>query len=64
MQLPIIKKRLNFIRLRLEFNESMANMAKKTKEAFSTDFNAKPEAEAEAVEVVEAKDVEIKDSDE
>ena len=47
-----------------EFNESMANMAKKTKEAFSTDFNAKPEAEAEAVEVVEAKDVEIKDSDE
>ena len=31
---------------------------------FSTDFNAKPEAEAEAVEVVEAKDVEIKDSDE
>ena len=42
----------------------MANMAKKTKEAFSTDFNAKPEAEAEAVEVVEAKDVEIKDSDE
>lgn len=45
-----------------EFNESMANMAKKTKEAFSTDFNAKPEAEA--VEVVEAKDVEIKDSDE
>ena len=69
MQLPIIKKRLNFIRLRLkkakaEFNESMANMAKKTKEAFSTDFNTKPEAEAEAVEVVEAKDVEIKDSDE
>ena len=49
---------------RAEFNESMANMAKKTKEAFSTDFNAKPEAEAEAVEVVEAKDVEIKDSDE
>lgn len=47
-----------------EFNESMANMAKKTKEAFSTDFNTKPEAEAEAVEVVEAKDVEIKDSDE
>ena len=47
-----------------EFNESMANMAKKTKEAFSTDFNAKPEAEADAVEVVEAKDVEIKDSDE
>lgn len=25
-----------------EFNESMANMAKKTKEAFSTDFNTKP----------------------
>ena len=47
---------------RAEFNESMANMAKKTKEAFSTDLNAKPEAEA--VEVVEAKDVEIKDSDE
>ena len=45
-----------------EFNESMANMAKKTKEAFSTDFNTKPEAEAD--EVVEAKDVEIKDSDE
>lgn len=70
MQLPIIKKRLNFIRLseiekaKAEFNESMANMAKKTKEAFSTDFNTKPEAEAEAVEVVEAKDVEIKDSDE
>ena len=25
-----------------EFNESMANMAKKTKEAFSTDFNTSP----------------------
>lgn len=46
-----------------EFNESVANMAKKTKEAFSTDCNAKPEAEADAVEVVEASDVEIKDSD-
>ena len=47
-----------------EFNESMANMAKKTKEAFTPDCNAKPEAEADAVEVVEAKDVEVKDSDE
>lgn len=47
-----------------EFNESMANMAKKTKEAFKQDCNAKPEAEADAVEVVEAKDVEVKDSDE
>ncbi len=47
-----------------EFNESMANMAKKTKEAFMQDCNAKPEAEADAVEVVEAKDVEVKDSNE
>ena len=47
-----------------EFNESMANMAKKTKEAFTPDCNSKPEAEADAVEVVEAKDVEVKDSDE
>lgn len=47
-----------------EFNESMANMAKKTKEAFTQDCNAKPEAEADAVEVIEAKDVEVKDSDE
>lgn len=37
---------------------------KKPRRLFSTDFNTKPEAEAEAVEVVEAKDVEIKDSDE
>ncbi len=51
-------------RAKAEFNESMANMAKKTKEAFSGDCNAKPEAEADAIEVVEAKDVEVKDSDE
>ena len=51
-------------RAKAEFNESMANMAKKTKEAFSGDCNAKPEAEADAVEVVEAKDVDVKDSDE
>ena len=51
-------------RAKAEFNESMANMAKKTKEAFSGDCNAKPEAGTDAVEVVEAKDVEVKDSDE
>ena len=37
-----------------EFNESMANMAKKTKEAFSVDNCTKTEAKADSVEVVEA----------
>ena len=41
-----------------EFNESMANMAKKTKEAFSVDNCTKTEAKADSVEVVEATDVE------
>lgn len=41
-----------------EFNESMANMAKKTKEAFSVDNCTKTEAKADSVEVVEATAVE------
>jgi len=41
-----------------EFNESMANMAKKTKEAFSPDNCTKTEAKADSVEVVEATAVE------
>lgn len=41
-----------------EFNESMANMAKKTKEAFSVDNCTKTEVKADSVEVVEATAVE------
>lgn len=41
-----------------EFNESMANMAKKTKEAFSVDNCTKNEVKADSVEVVEATAVE------
>ena len=41
-----------------EFNESMANMAKKTKEAFSVDNCTKTEAKADSVEVVEETAVE------
>ena len=41
-----------------EFNESMANMAKKTKEAFSVDNCTKTEVKADSVEVVEANAVE------
>jgi uncharacterized protein YbaA (DUF1428 family) len=41
-----------------EFNESMANMAKKTKEAFSADNCTKTEVKADSVEVVEATAVE------
>lgn len=41
-----------------EFNESMANMAKKAKEAFSVDNCTKTEAKADSVEVVEATAVE------
>lgn len=41
-----------------EFNESMANMAKKTKEAFSADNYTKTEVKADSVEVVEATAVE------
>lgn len=41
-----------------EFNESMANMVKKTKEAFSVDNCTKTEAKADSVEVVEATAVE------
>lgn len=41
-----------------EFNESMANMAKKTKEAFSVDNFTKTEVKADSVEVVEATAVE------
>lgn len=44
-----------------EFNESMANMAKKTKEAFSTDNCTKTEVKADNVEVVEATAVEDED---
>ena len=41
-----------------EFNESMANMAKKTKEAFSVDNCTKTEVKADSVEVVEVTAVE------
>ena len=41
-----------------EFNESMANMAKKTKEAYSVDNSTKNEVKADSVEVVEATAVE------
>ena len=41
-----------------EFNESMANMAKKTKEAFSVDNCTKTEVKDDSVEVVEANAVE------
>ena len=41
-----------------EFNESMANMAKKTKEALSVDNCTKTEVKADSVEVVEANAVE------
>ena len=41
-----------------EFNESMANMAKKTKEALSVDNCTKTEVKADSVEVVEATAVE------
>ena len=47
-----------------EFNESMANMAKKTKEAFSTDNCTKTEVKADNVEVVEATAVEDEDGKE
>ena len=41
-----------------EFNESMANMAKKTKEAFSVDKGTRTDPKADSVEVVEATAVE------
>ena len=41
-----------------EINESMANMAKKTKEAFSVDNCTKTEVKADSVEVVEVTAVE------